>query len=68
MALGEGRGRILASVGSVENIELTDDGRAELTLSIDADGYEPLRTGTRADVSSRDETLSGLVRNLASGG
>lgn len=36
------------SVGSVQAVELTDDGRAELTLSIDDDGYHPLRTGTRA--------------------
>lgn len=46
------------SVGSVESIELTDDGYAELELAIDED-FAPLRKGTRAHL--RIPSLSGLA-------
>ncbi|MDQ3676765.1 MAG: hypothetical protein M3401_08195, partial [Actinomycetota bacterium] len=39
--------------------ELTDDGQAQLTLSIDEDGYHPLRRGTRAII--RQASLSGVA-------
>jgi phospholipid/cholesterol/gamma-HCH transport system substrate-binding protein len=44
--------------GKVEDIRLTDDGQAELTLSID-DRYAPLREGTQATV--RQASLSGVA-------
>src|ERR671923_70144 len=44
--------------GKVEDIRLTDDGQAELTLSID-DEYAPLRRGTLATV--RQASLSGVA-------
>jgi phospholipid/cholesterol/gamma-HCH transport system substrate-binding protein len=44
--------------GKVESIRLTDDGQAELTLSIDGD-YAPLRRGTLATV--RQASLSGVA-------
>ena len=44
--------------GKVEDIRLTDDGQAELTLSIDGD-YAPLRRGTLATV--RQASLSGVA-------
>ena len=44
--------------GKVEDIRLTDDGQAELTLSID-DQYAPLREGTLATV--RQASLSGVA-------
>jgi phospholipid/cholesterol/gamma-HCH transport system substrate-binding protein len=47
------------TVGSVKDIELTDDGQAEITLSIDGDGYHPLRRGTRAII--REASLSGVA-------
>jgi phospholipid/cholesterol/gamma-HCH transport system substrate-binding protein len=46
------------AVGKVERIELTDDGQAELTLSIN-DDYAPLREGTKAVV--RASSLSGIA-------
>lgn len=48
-----------ATIGSVDKIELTDDGQAELTLSIDGNGYHPLRRGTRAII--RQASLSGVA-------
>ncbi|MGH2918743.1 MAG: MlaD family protein [Solirubrobacteraceae bacterium] len=48
-----------ATVGSVKNIELTDDGQAEITLTISEDGYHPLRRGTRAVI--RQASLSGVA-------
>jgi phospholipid/cholesterol/gamma-HCH transport system substrate-binding protein len=45
-------------VGSVEDIALTHDGQARVTLSID-DDYAPLRRGTRAIV--RQASLSGVA-------
>jgi phospholipid/cholesterol/gamma-HCH transport system substrate-binding protein len=44
--------------GKVEDIRLTDDGQAELTLSID-ERYAPLRQGTLATV--RQASLSGVA-------
>jgi phospholipid/cholesterol/gamma-HCH transport system substrate-binding protein len=44
--------------GKVEDIRLTPDGQAELTLSIDGD-YAPLREGTLATV--RQASLSGVA-------
>jgi phospholipid/cholesterol/gamma-HCH transport system substrate-binding protein len=46
------------SVGSVEGIEITDDGHAEIELSIDGD-HAPLRRGTRAEI--RQFSQSGLA-------
>ncbi len=46
------------AVGKVEKIDLTRDGQAEITMSIDAD-YAPLRRGTRAIV--RQASLSGIA-------
>jgi phospholipid/cholesterol/gamma-HCH transport system substrate-binding protein len=37
-------------IGSVKRIELSDDGRADVTLSIDEPAYEPLPRGTQAKV------------------
>ena len=48
-----------ASVGSVGDIVLTDAGKARVTLDIDADGYHPLRRGTRAII--RQTSLSGVA-------
>jgi len=47
------------SVGSVGDIVLTDDGKARITLNIDADGYRPLRRGTHAII--RQSSLSGVA-------
>ena len=48
-----------APVGSVEKIELADDGRARIELSIDDKGLQPLHRGTRATV--RQTSLSGIA-------
>jgi phospholipid/cholesterol/gamma-HCH transport system substrate-binding protein len=45
-------------VGSVEGIEITDDGQAEIELAID-DEHAPLRRGTRAEI--RQFSQSGLA-------
>jgi phospholipid/cholesterol/gamma-HCH transport system substrate-binding protein len=45
-------------VGSVEGIAITDDGHAEIELSIDGD-HAPLRRGTRAEI--RQFSQSGLA-------
>jgi phospholipid/cholesterol/gamma-HCH transport system substrate-binding protein len=47
------------TVGSVDDVALSDDGQADVTLSIDADGYHPLREGTRAII--RAASLSGVA-------
>jgi phospholipid/cholesterol/gamma-HCH transport system substrate-binding protein len=47
------------SVGSVGDVSLTDDGRAEIALRIDDDSYAPLRRGTRAII--RQASLSGVA-------
>ena len=46
-------------VGKVRDVALAEDGRAEITLSIDGDGYVPLRRGTRAII--RQSSLSGVA-------
>ena len=46
------------AVGKVEKIDLTPDGQAEITMSIDED-HAPLRRGTRAIV--RQASLSGIA-------
>jgi phospholipid/cholesterol/gamma-HCH transport system substrate-binding protein len=48
-----------ATVGSIEKIELTEDGQAQITLAIKEDGYHPLRRGTRAII--RQASLSGVA-------
>jgi phospholipid/cholesterol/gamma-HCH transport system substrate-binding protein len=48
-----------SAVGSVGEITLTDDGRARVVLKIDAEGYHPLRQGTRAII--RQTSLSGVA-------
>ncbi len=45
-------------VGSVKGIKITDDGHAEISLSIDGD-HAPLRRGTRAEI--RQFSQSGLA-------
>jgi phospholipid/cholesterol/gamma-HCH transport system substrate-binding protein len=47
------------TVGSVDDVALTDNGLADVTLSISADGYHPLRRGTRAII--RQASLSGVA-------
>ena len=47
------------NVGTVTDIELTPNGQAELTLSIDNSNYTPLRQGTIATV--RQASLSGIA-------
>src|SRR5918992_6039896 len=44
--------------GSVKEIDMTEDGRALVTLQID-DQYEPLRKGTQAII--RQASLSGIA-------
>ena len=46
-------------VGSVGDIRLTDDGRADVKVTISEDGYFPLRRGTRAII--RQTSLSGVA-------
>src|ERR671927_1900292 len=45
-------------IGSVTGIHITDDGAAEITMSIDGD-HAPLRRGTRAEI--RQFSQSGLA-------
>jgi len=47
------------AVGSVSNIQLTPDGQAELTLSINNSLYSPLHQGTQAII--RDPGLSSIA-------
>jgi phospholipid/cholesterol/gamma-HCH transport system substrate-binding protein len=46
-------------VGSVERIELADDGRALIEVSVEDTGLTPLHEGTRAEV--RSASLSGVA-------
>jgi phospholipid/cholesterol/gamma-HCH transport system substrate-binding protein len=48
-----------AKIGSITAIELTDDGQADVTMSIDDDRYTPLREGT--EVIVRQASLSGVA-------
>jgi phospholipid/cholesterol/gamma-HCH transport system substrate-binding protein len=47
------------AVGSVEDIDVSDDGTAEVELSIDDSDYAPLRQGTR--VLIKQTSLSGIA-------
>ncbi len=47
------------AIGTVDSIELTDDGQAEIEMSITEKGFTPLRTGTRAII--RQTSLSGVA-------
>jgi phospholipid/cholesterol/gamma-HCH transport system substrate-binding protein len=47
------------TVGSVKEIDVTPDGRAEVVLGIDEPDYEPLRHGTRAII--KQASLSGIA-------
>ena len=47
------------TVGSVDDVALSDDGHADVTLSISEDGFHPLRRGTRAII--RQTSLSGVA-------
>ena len=49
------------AIGSVEKIELTDDGQADVRLSIDS-GNSPLPTGTRASI--RQLSQSGIANRF----
>ena len=49
-------------IGKVEEIRLTDDGRAEVEMSITEEGYAPLRRDTRAVV--RQRSLSGIANRF----
>jgi phospholipid/cholesterol/gamma-HCH transport system substrate-binding protein len=49
-------------VGTVDDIRLTRDGQAELTLKIDDPDYAPLRAGTQATL--RVASLSGVVNRF----
>ena len=46
------------TIGSVEDVALADDGRAELELSVDEE-HSPLPRGTRAAI--RQSSLSGIA-------
>src|SRR3954465_15180898 len=46
-------------IGKVQDIKLTDDGQADLTLHITKDGFAPLHAGTHAQV--RQASLSGVA-------
>jgi phospholipid/cholesterol/gamma-HCH transport system substrate-binding protein len=48
-----------AEIGKVQDINLTDDGQAEVTLKISDKDFEPLRKGTTAIV--RQASLSGVA-------
>jgi phospholipid/cholesterol/gamma-HCH transport system substrate-binding protein len=47
------------TVGSVKDIDVTQDGRAKVTLGIDDEDYQPLRQGTR--VMIKQASLSGIA-------
>ena len=47
------------AVGSVKDIDVTQDGRAKVTLAINNDDYKPLRRGTR--VMIKQASLSGIA-------
>src|SRR5687767_15738012 len=46
------------TVGTVKDIDVTQDGRAKVTLGIEDDDYHPLRRGTR--VMLKQASLSGI--------
>jgi phospholipid/cholesterol/gamma-HCH transport system substrate-binding protein len=51
-----------ATVGSVKEIDVTEDGRAEVTFEIDDADYAPLREGTEAIV--KPTSLSGIANRF----
>jgi phospholipid/cholesterol/gamma-HCH transport system substrate-binding protein len=50
------------AIGSVENVDVTQDGQAEVTLEVDDDDYKPLRRGTRLLI--RPNSLSGIANRF----
>ena len=50
------------AIGSVEDIDVTQDGQAEVTLEIDDDDFKPLRRGTRLLI--RPNSLSGIANRF----
>ncbi len=48
-----------AGIGSVKEIKLTDDGKADILMAITDDRYKPLREGTEALI--RQASLSGVA-------
>jgi phospholipid/cholesterol/gamma-HCH transport system substrate-binding protein len=49
-------------VGSVEDVDVTDDGLAEVTFEISDEDFEPLRHGTRAII--KQGSLSGIANRF----
>ena len=50
------------AIGSVEDVDVTQDGQAEVTLEIDDDDYKPLRRGTRLLI--KQSSLSGIANRF----
>jgi phospholipid/cholesterol/gamma-HCH transport system substrate-binding protein len=50
------------AIGSVEDVDVTQDGQAEVTLEIDDDDYKPLRRGTRLLINQ--SSLSGIANRF----
>jgi phospholipid/cholesterol/gamma-HCH transport system substrate-binding protein len=49
-------------IGSVEDVDVTQDGQAEVTIEIDDDDYKPLRRGTRLLI--KQNSLSGIANRF----
>jgi phospholipid/cholesterol/gamma-HCH transport system substrate-binding protein len=50
------------AIGSVEDVDVTQSGQAEVTLEIDNDDYKPLRRGTRLLI--KQTSLSGIANRF----
>jgi phospholipid/cholesterol/gamma-HCH transport system substrate-binding protein len=50
------------AIGSVEDVDVTQNGQAEVTLEIDDEDYEPLRRGTRLLI--KQSSLSGIANRF----
>jgi phospholipid/cholesterol/gamma-HCH transport system substrate-binding protein len=50
------------AIGSVEDVNVTQNGQAEVTLEIDDEDYEPLRRGTRLLI--KQSSLSGIANRF----
>jgi phospholipid/cholesterol/gamma-HCH transport system substrate-binding protein len=50
------------AIGSVEDVDVTQNGQAQVTLEIDNDDFEPLRRGTRLLI--RQTSLSGIANRV----
>jgi phospholipid/cholesterol/gamma-HCH transport system substrate-binding protein len=50
------------AIGSVEDVDVTQDGQAEVTLEIDDEDYKPLRRGTRLLI--KQSSLSGIANRF----